>query len=75
MKRILFLLITIILFSNKTIAQCAMCKAVVENNDENMGSNINYGIIFMIVAVYIILFLFFRKKIKKFFSEMKNIYN
>lgn len=75
MNRILLILFSSLLFSVNSIAQCAMCKAVVENNEENIGSNINYGIIFMIVAVYIILFLFFRKKIKKFFSEMKNIYN
>ncbi len=74
MRSILFFIFSL-LIPFYSSAQCAMCKAVVENNEEKMGSNINYGIIFMIIVVYILLFLFFRKKISKFFKEMKNIYN
>jgi hypothetical protein len=75
LKYIIIFLLFLLTNSNIVLSQCAMCKAVVENNEENFGSNINYGIIFMIVIVYLILFIAFRKKISKFFKEMKNVYD
>lgn len=59
---------------------CAMCKAVVENADQGDGGNVfggqqsigaglNKGILLLMVAPYVLLFLFFRKRILGFFRE------
>ena len=63
-------------FSKGALAQCVMCKANAEAAaEENGGSGINAGIIFMIVVVYVILFFLFRKKVVKFFKEFSQIYD
>jgi hypothetical protein len=55
---------------------CSMCKARAENAaeemDESMGQQLNYGILYLMSIPYIILFLLFRKKIFKFFKELKS---
>jgi len=56
---------------------CAMCKAVagteasgnVYGGSQAIGAGLNKGILFMIVIPYILLFIFFRKKIKGFIQE------
>ncbi len=35
-------------------AQCAMCKAVVENGNESMGEGVNDGITYLMVFPYIL---------------------
>ena len=55
--------------------QCAMCKAVVTNNNANnydlsIGTGINTGILFLIVIVYLFWLIVFGKKIKPFLKEM-----
>lgn len=41
-------------FSNTVVAQCAMCKAVVENGDNTMAEGINNGITYLMVFPYIL---------------------
>ncbi len=57
------------LLPNFFYAQCAMCKAVVENGDNAMAEGINFGIIYLMIFPYLILalgiFLFVRNKKKK----------
>jgi hypothetical protein len=57
---------------------CAMCKAVVEGNDgggrifggeQSIGKGLNSGILYLMAAPYVLLFLLFRKKIVGFFRE------
>lgn len=59
---------------------CAMCKAVVENADQadggnvfggqqSIGAGLNKGILLLMVVPYVLLFLFFRKRILGFFRE------
>jgi len=63
---VLFLLLTY----NIASAQCAMCKAVVENGDISMAEGVNNGITYLMVFPYLLIgVLFFtlyryRKKIK-----------
>ena len=60
--------IILFLFPNFFQAQCAMCKAVVENGDNSMAQGINYGIIYLMAFPYLILALgvfFYVKKRKK----------
>ena len=56
------------LFSLNTSAQCAMCKAVVENGDAEVAQGLNDGIMYLMAFPYILvgaLFYFiYRYKIK-----------
>jgi hypothetical protein len=75
---LLALLTLVIVLPTDLWAQgCAMCKAVaaadasgnVYGGSQAVGAGLNKGILFMIVIPYILLFIFFRKKIKGFFKE------
>lgn len=73
MLRRIYLLIIFIFFLQDLFAQCAMCKAVAEEEVEEEGATgINNGILYIMVIPYIILFIVFRKKIIHFFRELKN---
>ncbi len=57
---------------------CAMCKATAGSGQEQsgtfggeqaIGSGLNKGILLLMVTPYILLFLFFRKRIVGFFKE------
>lgn len=52
MKRIL-LIVAIISTSFTVNAQCSMCRAVVENNSENLAEGLNNGILFLMVFPYL----------------------
>lgn len=83
MKRVLLLALVIVacatLAPEVSAQGCAMCKAVVEQGeaggggvnggDNSIGAGLNKGIIIMMVAPYILLFLAFRKKIMGFWKE------
>ena len=43
-----------LLFSLKTSAQCAMCKAVVENGDAEVAQGLNDGIMYLMAFPYIL---------------------
>ena len=67
-KRILFILVLFI--SEITRAQCAMCKAVVENGNVTMAEGVNDGITYLMVFPYILVgtlfyFLYRHKKNSK----------
>jgi hypothetical protein len=62
MKRILFLSIVFILGNEVTAsAQCAMCKATLENNISNghigIAAGINFGIMYLFFSPYIFIIL------------------
>ncbi len=50
-------------------AQCSMCKAVVESSEE--GKSINTGILYIMGIPYVLLFIFFRKRIFGLFRALK----
>jgi|TARA_B100001142_G_scaffold303617_1_gene331069 hypothetical protein len=53
---IIFLLFSFLLSSKKIVAQCAMCKAVVEANLESggsIGAGLNDGILYLMAIPYI----------------------
>jgi heme/copper-type cytochrome/quinol oxidase subunit 2 len=67
----LFLVLLLVFTASKEVyAQCAMCKAVVENGDQSMAEGINSGITYLMAFPYIligVLFYFlykYRKRIK-----------
>ena len=61
-----------VLFMQDLFGQCAMCKAVAEDQAEEGPSGINKGILYIMAIPYIILFILFRKKIIGFLKELKN---
>ncbi|MBL4605241.1 MAG: hypothetical protein JKY02_06170 [Flavobacteriaceae bacterium] len=54
-KKAIGLLLLSFFFSTSTEAQCAMCKAVVENGDSSMAEGINSGITYLMVFPYILI--------------------
>jgi hypothetical protein len=72
MKRAARLFITVVFFllsvGNEALAQCAMCRATLENNVSNgkvgIAAGINFGILYLFVTPYIaisvIAFLWYR---------------
>lgn len=82
MKRWLpLLLLLFLLLPPEALAQgCAMCKATVESQEQSgifggqqrIGEGLNKGIIFLMVVPYLLLFLFFRKRIMGFVKEFAN---
>lgn len=53
MRKILIILL--IFVSNGIVAQCAMCKAVVENGDAQMAEGINNGITYLMAFPYLLI--------------------
>ena len=72
MRKKAYLLILFVFFLQDVFGQCAMCKAVAEEQaEQNGGSGINAGILYIMIIPYIILFIAFRKKIFGFLKELK----
>lgn len=70
-KKFFFALLAIILFSQNIVAQgCSQCKLVAEQGSEmdesSFGSNINSGIIYLMIIPYLIIMFIFRKQILNF---------
>ncbi|NOQ70707.1 MAG: hypothetical protein GQ574_01825 [Crocinitomix sp.] len=72
MRKKIYLITLFVFFMQDLFGQCAMCKAVAEEQAEENGSNLNAGILYIMIIPYIILFYFFRKKIFAFLKELKN---
>lgn len=56
--KFLFLLIAFVFVQSVSFAQCAMCRASVENNvsngDTSIGAGLNMGIIYLFIMPYMI---------------------
>jgi hypothetical protein len=71
--KLLFFLVCSLFFQLSAAAQCAMCRASVENNvsngDTSIGAGLNNGILYLVVMPYlmagIIGFLWYRSSKKK----------
>jgi len=53
-KSVLVLLLLMVFTSKFSFAQCAMCKAVVENGDISMAEGVNNGITYLMVFPYLL---------------------
>jgi hypothetical protein len=70
-----FLLTTIfILGSLLASAQCSMCKAVAETGG-GKAAGLNDAILYLMAVPYVLLFIFFRKKIWSFLKELRSLWN
>ena len=72
MKRKVLLILSFLFLAKELLAQCAMCKAIAEDQDMAAQSSLNTGIIYIMIIPYILLFVLFRKRIFGFIKEMKN---
>ena len=72
MSKRIYLVILFLIFLHNTFSQCAMCKAVAEEQFEEEGSSgINAGIWYIMFIPYVLLFFIFRKKIIGFLKELR----
>lgn len=55
MKNWIVLISILALFVIDSQAQCSMCRAVVENNADNLGKGLNNGILYLMGFPYIIM--------------------
>lgn len=55
MKKLLLIFFLVIAFFPEVQAQCSMCRAVVENNADNLGQGLNNGILYLMGFPYIIM--------------------
>lgn len=67
--------LAVIGLDSEVVAQgCSQCKLIAEQGSEldesSFGSNINYGILWLMIVPYILLFLFFRKRIVGLFKSL-----
>lgn len=57
MKKVFFTLTFMILATAGSFAQCAMCRATIENNvsngDVGIGASLNFGILYLFVMPYL----------------------
>ena len=70
LKKVIFFLV--LLLSNQFVtAQCAMCKAVVQNGNVSMAEGVNNGITYLMIFPYLLIGLLFftiyryRKRLSK----------
>lgn len=52
--RKVFILLSLIFTVSSAGAQCAMCKAVIENGNETMAEGVNNGITYLMVFPYLL---------------------
>ncbi|MEO9258313.1 MAG: hypothetical protein ABI207_08025 [Crocinitomicaceae bacterium] len=74
MKKWSLLFLAVFVMVQQTFSQCAMCKVLAEQGSAEeleFGYNINYGIVFIMVIPYIIIFIFFRKQIANLYREFR----
>jgi len=73
--RIFLSLAFLTLWTIASSAQCAMCKAVAETgNGTGKAGGLNNAILYLMAVPYILLFIFFRKKIWSFLKELRGLW-
>jgi hypothetical protein len=76
--RVFTILLILFLLNISASAQCAMCRAVAESgstNGQNVGGGLNNAILYLMAVPYILLILFFRKRIWTFLKELRGLWN
>ncbi len=72
--RILILLVAVFIIDYSFGQGCSQCKLLAEQGSEldeaSFGQNINYGILYLMILPYILLVVFFRKKIVRVFKAL-----
>jgi hypothetical protein len=76
-KKIVLLLVVLLVVDQVFAQGCSQCKLLAEqgqNGDElgedSFGTNLNYGILYLMAIPYILLLFFFRKRIARLFRAL-----
>lgn len=72
---ILLLVFVAIFYGNELLAQgCSQCKMLTEQGSEldesSFGTNINFGILYLMIIPYLLIMFLFRKRIFDFFKSV-----
>ncbi len=75
MKKV-FVLVTFVFLLQSVFSQgCSQCRLLAKQGSElsadSFGSNLNYGILYLMTIPYLLLMFFFRKRIFSFFKKFK----
>jgi hypothetical protein len=76
--RVFATILLLFLLNVSASAQCAMCRAVAESgstNGQNVGGGLNNAILYLMAVPYILLILFFRKRIWSFLKELRGLWS
>lgn len=71
---ILLILIALVLLTNISEAQCAMCKASVESSQgqkNSVAGGINQGILYLMAVPYVLLAFIFRKQLVALWKHVR----
>ncbi|MCU0432631.1 MAG: hypothetical protein MUC87_04155 [Bacteroidia bacterium] len=76
---VMFVLAAVLFADAELFAQgCSACKAAAETGTDSNGNNVSGGlnnaILYLMVVPYILLFLFFRKRIIAFWKELRSLW-
>jgi hypothetical protein len=78
-KKFILVLVLISAVAVDASAQgCSMCKAVAQSgseNGQNLSGGLNDAILYLMAAPYLLLFVFFRKKIFTFLKELRGLWS
>ena len=73
-KLSLFLVLMVTVIQNAWTQGCSQCKLLAEQGsgleEASFGSNINSGILFLMIIPYLILIFLFRDQVKNIFSKL-----
>jgi len=73
-KLSLFLVLMVTMVQNAWTQGCSQCKLLAEQGsgleEASFGSNINSGILFLMIIPYLILIFLFREQVKNIFSKL-----
>ena len=73
-KLSLFLVLMVTMVQNAWTQGCSQCKLLAEQGsgleEASFGSNINSGILFLMIIPYLILIFLFRDQVKNIFSKL-----
>ncbi len=73
-KRWFILVLCVFCISYAQSQGCSQCKMLAEQgselNEDSFGSNINYGILYLMIIPYLLLVFLFRKRIIRLFKAL-----
>jgi hypothetical protein len=73
-KRWLVVILCIFVISYAQSQGCSQCKMLAEQgselNEDSFGTNINYGILYLMIIPYLLLMFLFRKRIVRLFKAL-----
>lgn len=74
MKKLILFLLGFLAANISSFAQCAMCKAVAQSGSNTVSGGLNNAILYLMAVPYILLFIFFRKRIIRGLKELRGLW-